>query len=618
MKKNRYILLVILLAKLTACEDRLEELFPDPGVYSPTENVVPGLFAQMMGDAAEMRTPFSWFRQVNTYNGIPVRAHIASAAHRLDERYSDYDNHAVSITEIGIQNTYTFASGVFLELATMEEILDGMNETDRMDNILYLYMIRIMRLNRYSKAVDMYNSIPYFDAGKASEGVFFPAFDDPWEIYQDIMVEYKELADAIAAINVSTLSTRAQQLLPTYDILFKGDTQKWVQLANVWRLRAAIRVSDVYPTEAGAIISEIVADGNLPTTDLIGPSDEGWITIVNGGTYKGNFSRWNYNTQMSPEILYWLDADQDHIYTEGVDDPRLPALALPNREGLYIPMTYDSRIGGAVEDAVTALNQAEFGYNFFQWTGNDRYNDPATHMDRDAITHWNNYSIINIAEPYRLFTRTEVELILAEAVMKGLVNTGASARDHIENAVRSSINFWYTQNEIGESTNAATSFDVLQVDDYNGKGVNFYNMIFPERPNTTVIEDWASKIGQDFDDALDNEAKLEIIMQQKYIDLNVAESLELFSELRRTRHPTLGKFIHTDGTSREDNRMVERFPYNSQAEAFNSDQLDAVQDQNNTSTPIFWVPESKHNVFPYVDNDLYYFNRYPGIPETFN
>nr|WP_299381091.1 SusD/RagB family nutrient-binding outer membrane lipoprotein [Allomuricauda sp.] len=617
MRKDIVLIATVLLGVFTSCEERLEELFPDPGVYSPTENVVPGLFAQMMNDASEMRTPFSWFRNVNSFNGIPVRAHVASAPHRLDSRYSDYDSHATSVSEIGVQNTYTFASSHFLELATMEDLLDAMDESERADNILYLHMISIIRLNMYSKSVDLYNSIPYFEAGKASDGVFFPAFDDPWEIYQDIMAKYKELADAIAAIDVSSLSTRAQVLLPTYDILFKGDTQKWVQLANVWRLRAAIRVSDVYPTEAGAIISEIIADGNLPTGDLLGPADEGWITTINTGNYKGNFTRWNYHTQMSPEILYWLDTDRDHVYTEGVDDPRLPTLALPNREGLYIPITYDSRVGDAIEDAVTAWNQADHGFNSFVHTANDRYTDAVSHMDRDAFTHWNNYSLMNLTEPYRMFTRCEIELILAEAVMKGLANTGSSAREHLENAVESSIDYWYEQNAIGESTNDSNATD-LDVDDYNGKGVNFYNLIFPDKPDGGVTSTYASTVGQAFADAVDEEAKMEIIMQQKYIDLNVAEVLELFAELRRTRHPTLGKFIHTDGTPREDNRIVERYPYNSNADAFNSDQLEAVQDQNNTSTPIFWVPESKYNVFPYEDNDIYYFVEYPGIPETFN
>ncbi len=618
MKKYIYTVLTIFLFVITSCEDKLADLFADPGVYSPTENVVPGLFAQMMSDGSNIRDiGFSWFRNVVSFTGFPVRTHVASPPHLSAPRFADYDNHAISVSEIGVQGTYTFAESRFLELATMDNLIDEMGEDEKNENAIYSHMINIIRLNYYSKSVDLYNSIPYFEAGKASEGVFFPAFDDPWEIYQDIMARYKELADAIEATNVSSFSDKGQAVLQTYDILFKGDTQKWVELANVWRLRAAIRVSDVYPTEAGVVIAEILADGNLPTVDLVGPADESWITTVNNGTYKGNFTRWNYHTQMSPEILYWLDADHDHLYTEGLDDPRLPVLALPNREGLYMPISYDHRIAEAIDEAVTTWNLADNGYNFSQSTSNDRYTNATQHMDRDAYTHWNNYSLMNLTEPYRLFTVAEIELILAEAALKGLTSTGSTAREHIENAVESSINYWYSQNEIGESTNDSNVAD-LDVDDYNGKGVNFYNMIFPAKPDATAISTWVTKVGQDFDDAAGDEEKLEIIMQQKYIDINVTETLELFAELRRTRHPTLGKYIFTDGSLLENNGIVERYPYNSEAEAFNSDQLDAVQDQNNTSTPIFWVPASKYSVFPYEDNDLYYFNKYPGIPETFN
>jgi hypothetical protein len=265
---------------------------------------------------------------------------------------------------------------------------------------------------------------------------------------------------------------------------------------------------------------------------------------------------------------------------------------------------------------VQEWNKAEYNYNNFWYSSNDRYNRSDLHYQYDAWAHWNGHSIHNLAEPIRIFTHAEVQLLLAEAALKNLANTGSTARQHIENAVSSSINYWYRINDFGKQTSTGEA-SVPTEDNANGKGVNFYTMTFPTKPANTVIANWASKVGQDFENAADTEAKMEILMQQKYIDINIHEALELFAELRRTRHPTLGKFRDQGGVLREDNGMVERVVYPADAADYNAESFSRVIDQNNYTTPIFWVPESKHNVSPYVENDLYYYPEYPGIPETF-
>ena len=175
---------------------------------------------------------------------------------------------------------------------------------------------------------------------------------------------------------------------------------------------------------------------------------------------------------------------------------------------------------------------------------------------------------------------------------------------------------WYRTNDWGRQTSTGAS---SIPDDPNGfgKGVNFFEMTFPTKPADNVIQAWAAKIGLDFDNAAGAEGQLEILMQQKFIEINVHDVLELFSELRRTRHPILGKFKDAGGVLREDNGLIERIIYPADAANFNAEQFKEVIDQNNYTTPIFWVPESKKGVSPYVENESYYYPEYPGIPETF-
>ncbi len=51
----------------------------------------------------------------------------------------------------------------------------------------------------YLKLVDLYNSLPYKDALRGVEGVFFPEYDDPEEIYTIALQNIKEAIDNLDA-----------------------------------------------------------------------------------------------------------------------------------------------------------------------------------------------------------------------------------------------------------------------------------------------------------------------------------------------------------------------------------------------------------------------------------
>lgn len=607
----------MLLVSTTACENNIEEIFENPNTYFDDQDVVPRMWAQMQNDFANFKDQnMSWWQNSLNGHGFPRRSHLNFTTGTSDSFYNTYDDPTASWPVGGWQHLWQYNYTYFQELPVIEDLIAEMDEDDMNDHMVYIYMGNIFRSYFSMKSVDVFNSIPYFDALNGSNGIYFPSYDDPWLIYQDIMDNFKKYADAMSSLN---LSAKGQALFEQYDILFKGDADKWVQFANAVRLRAAIRVSDVYPAEAGVVISSILSDGNLPSGDILGPRAENWISQANGGTFKGNIANNTRNAMFfPPELMYWLDEDQDHVYTEGSDDPRLPILATPNREGLYIPVSYSYEVSVAIDEAVSAMNIADFGTDASYHVGSrgERFNQADQHFNLDGWSHWNSFSTHNLVEPVRVFTRAEIDLLLAEAEMKGLASTGSTARQHIENAVENSINYWYSVNEWGKTTNTSNISD-LDVDDYNGKGVNFFQMTFPTKPSGAVTEAWADKIGQDFEDASGDDAKMEVLMQQKYIDININENLELFAEIRRTRHPILGQFRDFGNALRENSGMVERVPYDEDDGIFNAEKFKTVIDQNNFTTPIFWVPENKQAVSPYVENDLYYFNEYPGILETF-
>jgi hypothetical protein len=105
-----------------------------------------------------------------------------------------------------------------------------------------------------------------------------------------------------------------------------------------------------------------------------------------------------------------------------------------------------------------------------------------------------------------------------------------------------------------------------------------------------------------FDNAGGLENQMEILMQQKYIHLNIIEPYELWSELRRTRHPYLEPMTFSGKVMKP---FPERLRYPNSASQTNPENYLTAKAQDNFTTPIFWVPDSKKSVNPYW-NDYNY------------
>jgi hypothetical protein len=95
----------------------------------------------------------------------------------------------------------------------------------------------------------------------------------------------------------------------------------------------------------------------------------------------------------------------------------------------------------------------------------------------------------------------------------------------------------------------------------------------------------------------DIEAKMEIIMQQKYVHLNIHDPRELFTELRRTRHPKLNPIVFNPSVIIH--TVVNRIPYPQSESANNFEQYSKVIDQDNFTSPIFWMDKPAVSFYKY-------------------
>ena len=196
-------------------------------------------------------------------------------------------------------------------------------------------------------------------------------------------------------------------------------------------------------------------------------------------------------------------------------------------------------------------------------------------------TFYNPITFVLSEAPLYIFSLAEADLLLAEVALKGLASTGKSAGQHINDAVIHSTDFWYMMNS---------------VPNYAGDmSEETRKILTPDKPDAGLIANYAAFIQSNFESAGGVDGKMEIIMQQKYIHLNVWEAFECFTELRRTRHPKLEP-ITCKGSSTElvnATMMLERFKLPPSERANNFDFYSKVMADDDWGKPIFWVPSDK-------------------------
>ncbi|HEV8284948.1 MAG TPA: SusD/RagB family nutrient-binding outer membrane lipoprotein [Chitinophagaceae bacterium] len=113
---------------------------------------------------------------------------------------------------------------------------------------------KVMQAMVFQNLVDLYGNIPYSDALKGLNSLA-PVFEDQKIVYEKLIVL---LDSAIANIKANTWT-----LQKTSDIIFAGNTTKWIKFANTLKLRILMRQSRI-PGRDTYIISEInkaVAEG---------------------------------------------------------------------------------------------------------------------------------------------------------------------------------------------------------------------------------------------------------------------------------------------------------------------------------------------------------------------
>ncbi len=264
---------------------------------------------------------------------------------------------------------------------------------------------RIWKAFLFQKVTDVYGDIPYFESGRSLETRdFTPTYDSQEAIYTDLI---KELREAKAAFDPDKDGVRGDQF-------YSGDIEKWQKLANSLLLRIGMRILKVDATQAQSLINEA-----LSGVGVMANNDD--MPILR-------------HTDNEPNAFEFTLGDQhffvhktlvNHMKVKG--DPRLNIYAAVHNEA---------------RGQVTSTDTTEYvGWSF-----------DADDPDETARVTFSTYR--NQETPFFHFNYAQVEFLLAEAAVRGLIGDDPAAhyeagiRAHMESLSRLPTSPTVTEQEI--------------------------------------------------------------------------------------------------------------------------------------------------------------------------
>ncbi len=573
MKRTSLYIVLLFTLGFGACKKDLTERFYNPDQLGEgVTDIVPGLFTNTISNNKLLVQDYGeWYYLMN--DGLGPISYEQVTQRYISYRYDWFSAYNDLTSGNGFDDFCITSQGYFeasyQRLKTWETIgneVASRSGQAKADADIYYKLTNVVRLYQASKLVDFFNSIPYFNAfrgttiGNASG--WYPAYDDPKAVYESIITELGNMVDSIP-IAYTAMSNTAQQILTAQDLVFKGDVSKWAQFANALRLRLLVRLAGVDAGFAKPLIADALGKPLPSATDLqfnmwFDTDQQSAGGFWMRGLYENTFA------SFMPNIIMKRLNYGDRTYDVGKDDPRLPVLAMPTKYGDYRGVSLNI-------DAQTPIYDG--GDKDYPYADNlsNSLSQNAVSMYNHATFHRNNMM------PVYMFSLAELDLIKAEIELKGYASTGEAAEDHIKDAVVHSTNYWYAVNQASGYKNKA--------------GASLAAPLYPAKPADNVIADWGDTVKAKFVAGGSIDDKMEVLMQQKFIHLNMMLPYELWSELRRTGHPKLEPMTW-HGTLWTP--FPERVRYPASEQTGNANNFSKVSGENNMTSKIFWVPSDRN------------------------
>jgi hypothetical protein len=223
-----------------------------------------------------------------------------------------------------------------------------------------LAIARIQKVLIFSRITDLYGDIPYSEAGLGFlEGVRFPVYDAQSDIYFSML---EALESSVAVLNSGGESSYGSA-----DLLYGGDTDKWVKFGNSLMLRLALRMVKVDNSSAQEWAEKAISGGVMESnTDIAyvqyeDNADDGGPNV--NPLTKSFSSRADTQIKISATLM---------DYMKDRNDPRVSVLC-STVDG---DTSFDLQFGQDINDATRGEDNSKPNINIFGGSGIVIYDAP--------------------------------------------------------------------------------------------------------------------------------------------------------------------------------------------------------------------------------------------------
>jgi len=250
---------------------------------------------------------------------------LGNGAGGMSDLVSQYIHHTVQRNN---SNFYFFAGNEFSIASAWPNLYAGAlmdlnvmisKATDR-ESWHYLGIAQILKAYTYSEMVDLWGKAAFFNFGQGTENPF-PEYDDGSAIYPELFNILKE-----AVVN---LEKEAGESPDDDDLIYGGDTEKWIKFANSLRLKLYnnVRLTPMYDAAEVANI--------INTQEVFTGVSDGFRLLYGTSAnpdnrhplFKQDYVDLNPN-YIDPYFYLIMKGDPDlpvlNPLLVGIEDPRIP------------------------------------------------------------------------------------------------------------------------------------------------------------------------------------------------------------------------------------------------------------------------------------------------------
>ena len=414
----------------------------------------------------------------------------------------------------------------------LETIYNNSVAVEQEEKRIFFLAAKVLFYDQTQQIVDLHGDIPWSKAGMLSTNnsdylSSYPAYDRGEDIYTVMLDDLKAIG---AELKTITISQSMQGRFKTQDLINNGNVALWEKYCNSLRVRLLMRVAESpdFAARAAQELAEII--GSPASYPLIMTNDENAQLDIFSIDDNSIHTK---NIEGAFEAEGWFanlasKRMVDHMIEN--EDPRLPFIFEPGAEadGAYIGL--DQSLASPTQDnlvrggTISIFNRSTFSRNQYF--------------------------------PGILFSATEMNLLLAEYYLKN--GNAAAAKSAFE-------------------TSVAASVDLYRL--IRSKSAN--NIVpAPAAPTPTQVNAYLTNLDWD-----GTSNKIGLIAAQKWIHFGVIQTTQAWAEIRRHDYPTFDFRVQNSDIQKT---VPVKFNLPPSEATYNSENYNAVRDQDNVNTKLFW------------------------------